>query len=339
VKMAYATEETPLGTAGSVRNAMEHLTERFVVISGDVLTDIDLGAIIDFHDRKGAMATIGLAHVDNPLEFGIVITHEDGSIERFLEKPTWGQVFSDTINTGIFVLEPEIFDYIEADRPVDFSGEVFPRLLEEGQPLFGAIAEGYWEDVGTLEAYVRAHKDILDAKVEVAIPGFEIRPGVWVGESADIHPEATITGPAVIGDNCRVEPGATIGEYSVLGSNVRVRNDAFLERTVVNDNAYLGDGVRLRGTVVGRSCDLRSGVRTEECTRSRPSRPEQWSTSRSSGSRGAPGASSEPRACRAWPTSTSPRSSPSGSPWPTAARSRRARWSSPRATRAARLAC
>jgi mannose-1-phosphate guanylyltransferase/phosphomannomutase len=264
VKMAYATEETPLGTAGSVRNAMEHLTERFVVISGDVLTDIDLGAIIDFHDRKGAMATIGLAHVDNPLEFGIVITHEDGSIERFLEKPTWGQVFSDTINTGIFVLEPEIFDYIEADRPVDFSGEVFPRLLEEGQPLFGAIAEGYWEDVGTLEAYVRAHKDILDAKVEVAIPGFEIRPGVWVGESADIHPEATITGPAVIGDNCRVEPGATIGEYSVLGSNVRVRNDAFLERTVVNDNAYLGDGVRLRGTVVGRSCDLRSGVRTEE---------------------------------------------------------------------------
>lgn len=264
VKISYATEETPLGTAGSVRNAMEHLTERFIVISGDVLTDIDLGAIIDFHARNGAMATIGLAHVDNPLEFGIVITEEDGSIERFLEKPTWGQVFSDTINTGIFVLEPEIFDYIEADRPVDFSGEVFPKLLEDGQPLFGAITEGYWEDVGTLEAYVRAHKDILDAKVEVEIPGFEIRPGVWVGESADVHPEATITGPAVIGDNCRVEPGATIGEYTVLGSNVRVRNDAFLERTVVNDNAYLGDNIRLRGTVVGRSCDIRSGVRTEE---------------------------------------------------------------------------
>ncbi len=264
VKIAYATEETPLGTAGSVRNAMEHLTERFVVISGDVLTDIDLGAIIDFHDQKGAMATIGLAHVDNPLEFGIVITHEDGSIERFLEKPTWGQVFSDTINTGIFVLEPEIFDYIEADRPVDFSGEVFPKLLEDGKPLFGAITEGYWEDVGTLEAYVRAHKDILDAKVEVSIPGFEIRPGVWVGESADVHPDATIAGPAVIGDNCRIEAGATVGEYTVLGSNVRVRNDAFLERTVVNDNAYLGDSVRLRGTVVGRSCDLRNGVRTEE---------------------------------------------------------------------------
>jgi len=264
VSISYATEETPLGTAGSVRNAKDQLTERFLVISGDVLTDIDLGAIVDFHEKNGAMATIGLAHVENPLEFGIVITREDGSIERFLEKPTWGQVFSDTINTGIFVLEPEIFDYIEPDRPVDFSGEVFPQLLADGKPLFGAVAEGYWEDVGTLEAYVRAHKDILDGKVEVEIPGFEMRPGVWVGENADLHPEATVTGPAVIGDNCRIEPGATVGEYTVLGSNVRVRNDAFLERTVVNDNAYLGDAVRLRGTVVGRSCDLRNGVRTEE---------------------------------------------------------------------------
>ncbi|HEY6532929.1 MAG TPA: sugar phosphate nucleotidyltransferase [Acidimicrobiales bacterium] len=264
VKISYATEESPLGTAGSVRNAKDHLTERFLVISGDVLTDIDLGAIIDVHEQNKAMATIGLVHVENPLEFGIVITRDDGSIERFLEKPTWGQVFSDTINTGIFVLEPEIFDYIDADRPVDFSGEVFPRLLEDGQPLYGAVAEGYWEDVGTLDAYVRAHKDILDAKVEVDIPGFEVRPGVWVGEHADVHPDASLTGPAVIGDNCRIEPGATVGEYTVLGSNVRVRNGAFLERTVVNDNAYLGDGVRLRGTVVGRNCDLRAGVRTEE---------------------------------------------------------------------------
>jgi mannose-1-phosphate guanylyltransferase/phosphomannomutase len=264
VTISYATEETPLGTAGSVRNAMTHLTERFVVISGDVLTDIDLSAIIELHDEKKALATIGLAHVDNPLEFGIVIAREDGSIERFLEKPTWGQVFSDTINTGIFVLEPEIFDYIEPDRPVDFSGEVFPRLLDDGQPLYGAIAEGYWEDVGTLEAYVRAHKDILDAKVAVDIPGFEVRPGVWVGENADVHPDAVLAGPAVIGENCRIEPDATVGEYTVLGSNVRVRNGAFLERTVVNDNVYLGDGVRLRGTVVGRNCDLRAGVRTEE---------------------------------------------------------------------------
>jgi mannose-1-phosphate guanylyltransferase / phosphomannomutase len=264
VRMVYATEETPLGTAGSVLNARDELDERFLVISGDVLTDIDLGAIARFHEERGALATIGLTPVENPLEFGIVITRDDGSIERFLEKPTWGQVFSDTINTGIFVLEPEIFDDIDGDRAVDFSSEVFPRLLEQGKPLYGAVVEGYWEDVGTLEAYVRAHKDVLDGKVQVDIPGFEISEGVYVGEGADIHPDARIDGPALIGDYCRVEGDARLGEYTVLGTNVRVRAGADLQRAVIHDNTYIGENVRLRGTTVGRSCDLRNGVRGEE---------------------------------------------------------------------------
>src|SRR3974390_1706075 len=145
VRMVYATEESPLGTAGSVRNAMDELDERFVVSSGDVPTDIDLTAVVDHHDAKGALATIALKAVDDPLEFGIVITRDDGSIERFLEKPTWGQVFSDTINTGIYVLEPEIFDFIPDGRAVDFSEEVFPSVLAAGKPLFGYVTGGYWE--------------------------------------------------------------------------------------------------------------------------------------------------------------------------------------------------
>ncbi|MGZ4760557.1 MAG: nucleotidyltransferase family protein, partial [Acidimicrobiales bacterium] len=149
VSISYATEETPLGTAGSVRNAMDVLDERFLVISGDVLTDIDLGAIIDFHHQHQAMATIGLAHVENPLEFGIVITQEDGRIERFLEKPTWGQVFSDTVNTGIYVIEPEVLDHIPAGEPYDFSQDLFPKLLSMGAPLYGHVAEGYWQDIGS----------------------------------------------------------------------------------------------------------------------------------------------------------------------------------------------
>jgi mannose-1-phosphate guanylyltransferase/phosphomannomutase len=264
VRMVYATEESPLGTAGSVRNARDELDERFLVISGDVLTDVDLGAIARFHDERQALATIGLVRVEDPLEFGIVITREDGTIERFLEKPTWGQVFSDTINTGIFVLEPEIFDYIDADRPVDFSSEVFPRLLEEGLPVYGAVVEGYWEDVGTLDAYVRAHKDVLDGRVAIDLPGFEISDGVYVGEGAEIHPDAVIDGPAIVGDYCRIEAGARLGEYSVLGINVRVRKGADLQRSVVHDNTYIGENVRMRGTTVGRACDLRNGVRSEE---------------------------------------------------------------------------
>ncbi|MEJ7585130.1 MAG: nucleotidyltransferase family protein, partial [Acidimicrobiales bacterium] len=188
VRIVYAQEDQPLGTAGSVRNAMAELDERFLVISGDVLTDIDLSKIVAFHEEHDALATIGLVSVDNPLEFGIVITREDGTIERFLEKPTWGQVFSDTINTGIFVLEPAIFDFIDEGRPVDFSSEVFPALLAAGRPLYGAVAEGYWEDVGTLEAYVSVHKDVLDGKVQVEVPGFELSDGVWLGEGPSCTP-------------------------------------------------------------------------------------------------------------------------------------------------------
>ncbi len=263
VRMVYATEETPLGTAGSVLNARDELDERFLVISGDVLTDMDLTAVVDFHERKGALATLALCAVENPLEFGIVIADENGAIERFLEKPTWGQVFSDTINTGIYVLEPEIFDFIPGDRPSDFSGEVFPEVLAQGRPIYGCVAEGYWEDVGTTEAYLRAHQDILDGKVQVDIGGFEIRPGVWLGKGSTIDPAATVEGPAVIDENCAIGAGAVLGEYSTLGSNVRVADGAEVRRSVVHDNAYFGPGCRVAGAVIGRSCDLRRGASCE----------------------------------------------------------------------------
>jgi mannose-1-phosphate guanylyltransferase/phosphomannomutase len=263
VRMSYVSESSPLGTAGSVTNAREELKEPFLVISGDVLTDMDLSAVIKFHKDKGALATLGLKSVPNPLEFGIVMTREDGSVDRFLEKPSWGEVFSDTINTGIYVFEPAIFDYIPAGQ-ADFSSDVFPRLLSEGAPLCGCVTDCYWEDVGTLEAYTRAHQDILDGRVQVDVPGFSMAQGIWLGEGAEIDPKAEIIGPALIGDYCRVEAGAVLGEYTVLGRNVRVGADAYLERVVVHDNAYLGPGVQLRGCTVGRSSDLRRGARLEE---------------------------------------------------------------------------
>jgi len=263
-RLRYATEEAPLGTAGSVRNAAAELDDTFLVISGDVLTDIDLTEVLKSHKQSEAMATIVLKRVPNPLEFGIVITREDGTIERFLEKPTWGEVFSDTINTGIYVLEPQVFDLIEAGRSVDFSEEVFPAALAQGRPLAGFISDGYWEDVGTLDAYRRAHHDILDGRVQIDVPGFRIGEGVWLGEGADIDTAARIDGPVLIGDNCRVEAGAHLQEYTVLGADVVVKSDAFVQRAVVHDHVYIGPSVRLRGCVVGRSCDLRYGARAEE---------------------------------------------------------------------------
>ena len=264
VTLHYAHESVPLGTAGSVGNARDLLDERFLVISGDVITDIDLGALVLAHDARRAIATIALTAVESPLDFGIVITRGDGTIERFLEKPTWGQVFSDTINTGIYVLDPSIFDHIATGRSVDFSSEVFPKLLAEGIPIYGAVAEGYWEDVGTLDAYLRAHKDVLDQKVRVTIPGFRVNNGIWLGDGAEVSPGATVVGPAVIGPGCTIEAGCELGAYTVLGSNTRLLADVEVDRCVLHDNVYVGAGARLRGAIIGRGCSVRSNVRIDE---------------------------------------------------------------------------
>jgi mannose-1-phosphate guanylyltransferase/phosphomannomutase len=266
VSMRYATEDSPLGTAGSVRNASDELDDTFLVISGDVLTDIDLTAFVKAHRDANASASIALKHVDNPLEFGIVITKPDGSIERFLEKPSWGEVFSDTINTGIYVLEPDVFDFIPENEVVDFSGDVFPALLEAGHTMHGHITDDYWEDVGTLEAYIHAHTDVLDGHVKVDIGGFRLGDGQWIGSDVEISPQARIDGPVVIGDSCRVEAGAQLREYTVLGTDVIVKADAFVERAVCHDHVYVGPGTNLRGCVIGRNTDLRAHVRVEDGT-------------------------------------------------------------------------
>src|SRR6266487_3204719 len=191
VDLTYATETTPLGTAGSVKNAAEQLDDTFLVISGDALTDVDLGELVAFHRRSGAVVTVALKRMDNPLEFGIVITGEDGRIERFLEKPGWGEVFSDTINTGIYVIEREILELVP-EGEVDFSKDLFPKLLEMGLPMYGYVTDRFWTDVGTLEAYMAAHRAVIDREVDVDIEGFEVRDGVWLGEGGEIDPDAAI---------------------------------------------------------------------------------------------------------------------------------------------------
>jgi mannose-1-phosphate guanylyltransferase/phosphomannomutase len=265
MSLSYATEEMPLGTAGSVKNAQDALRdERFLVISGDALTDIDLTDLVRFHKENGALVTIALKRVPNPLEFGIIIIDDDGRVQRFLEKPTWGQVFSDTANTGIYVMEPEVLDHVAAGEPVDWSGDVFPKLLAEGAPLYGYVADGYWEDVGTHESYLKAQADMLSGKIDIEPDGFEVSPGVWVAEGAEVDSEAVLKGPLYIGDYAKVEAGAELREFTVLGSNVVVKEGAFLHRAVVHDNVFIGPSTNLRGCVVGKNTDVMAGARIEE---------------------------------------------------------------------------
>jgi mannose-1-phosphate guanylyltransferase/phosphomannomutase len=264
MSVGYSVEESPLGTAGSVRLAARQLDETFLVISGDALCDVDLGELIAFHKEHGAAVTIGLKSVDNPLEFGIVVTDEEGRIERFLEKPSWGQVFSDTINTGIYVLEPEVLRHVPTDRPYDFSKELFPYLLEMGRPLYGYAMDGYWQDVGDLDQYRQANFDALDEKVRLNIPGIRIRGNVWLGEGVEIADLDQVEGPALIGNYCRIAPGASVGEYSVLSSTVTLRERARTTRSVIDASTHIGRSCLIEGAILGRSCDIRSHVRIHE---------------------------------------------------------------------------
>lgn len=264
VSLSYTVENTPMGTAGSVKNA-QHLIgdEPFVVISGDALTDVDLSDVISFHREKGGAVTIVLKRVPDPLEFGVVITDDDGRIERFLEKPTWGQVFSDTINTGIYVCEPRIFDLIPSEGQFDFSSELFPLLMERGESLYGYVTDRYWADIGSLAGYLQAHWDILDGSVGVYVPGVKAANAVWIGEGADIDPDARIGDHVIIGSNVKVRAGAEIGDYSIIGDSCLVGVGTTLERAVVWSDSFVGAGASVRGAVVCRRADIRARASVE----------------------------------------------------------------------------
>ncbi|MHB9053188.1 MAG: sugar phosphate nucleotidyltransferase [Thermoleophilia bacterium] len=257
VSIEYSVEESPLGTAGSVRNAFEHLDETFIVISGDALTDFNLTEVIDFHKSKGSMITLALKSVENPLEFGVVIVDEDNHVKQFLEKPSWGQVFSDYVNTGIYVLEPEIFDYIPENTKYDFSQELFPKMLARGKPMYGYPCDGYWQDIGNINQFLRANHDALDGKVSVNIPGIRLRENIYIGEKLNLDSLDNIRGPALIGNYAKIDTDAKIQPYTILGNNVVVKDNAETDHCVVDSNTYIGSGAKVSGAIIGKNCDIK----------------------------------------------------------------------------------
>ena len=250
VNFQYFVEETPLGTAGSVKNAGSFLDETFVVVSGDALTDLDLTSAFDFHRRNKALATLVLTRVECPLEYGVVITDREGNITQFLEKPAWGEVFSDTVNTGIYILEPEVLEYFEPNRKFDFSQDLFPLLLRNSKPLFGVAIPGYWCDIGNITQYLESQRDALAGRVKINMFGEEVEPGVWVGQNVNINSSATVTGPVLIGDNCRIGSGVKLEPYSVLGQGTILGNNSSIKRSIIWDNCFVGPNSAIRGAVL-----------------------------------------------------------------------------------------
>lgn len=260
VSINYYVEHTPLGTAGSVKNAEQFLDDTFVVISGDALTDMDIGEAIDFHKQKKSIATLILKKVDIPLEYGIVVTDEEGRVTRFLEKPSWGEVFSDTVNTGVYILSPEVLGYYKKDEIFDFSRDLFPLLLKEKKPIFGYVTEDYWCDIGDIKAYIQSHIDILDKKVKISMPGRETEPGIWVDEDVEIDESAVIIPPCVIGKKTKIKKESVIGGYSVIGENNIIGERSGIKRSIIWKNCLLDKNVQLRGSVICNKVHFRDNT-------------------------------------------------------------------------------
>ncbi len=284
LKMKYFLPTGDLGTAGCIKFAQEELDETFLVMSGDVLTDFDLTDALKFHKEKKALATMVLTRVTNPLPYGVVIIDEAGRITRFLEKPSWGEVFSDTINTGIYILDPKVLDEIPADRNFDFSKDLFPKLLQEKKPIYGYVANGYWKDVGDLREYRLAHQDILEGRVSIKVQGKKMHfvkkeheAVVWADKDVDVQDGVEFYGNCILGKNCRIESGAkiensVIGENCVIGSgsqisgsvlwkNVRVGRESVVREAVIGEKTLIGDRCHIQvGATIADECVIGTGA-------------------------------------------------------------------------------
>jgi NDP-sugar pyrophosphorylase family protein len=253
----------PLGTAGAVRYAGEALHESVVVFNGDVLTDVDLASVIALHRERRAKATIVLTPVDNPTAYGLVETDERHNIRRFLEKPKAEDVTCNTINAGIYVLEPDTFDRIPKDTPWSIERSFFPSLIERGETFVAYVDRGYWIDIGTPEKYMQVHRDIMDGRYRAA----PFPPGsraAWIAPEARVEEGAVVEGPCFIDDGTVVKAGARIGPYSVIGRQCHIEDQAVVEDAIVWANSRISQEALVRRSIVGRHCHVGRNVTMED---------------------------------------------------------------------------
>lgn len=256
VNIRYIHETKPLGTGGAIKNARRFIKNTAVMFNGDVITDINLGKVIDFHRSRKAIFTDVLVPVDDPSAFGLVRTERDGKILEFLEKPKKNQIKGISyINAGIYVVEPELFSYIPANVNVSIEKETFPLLIKEKQNFYGyKVSKPYWIDVGTPERYMSVQFDIISKKIKInKINSKEIKNKVWIGKNSSFHSKKSFIPPVYMGNNCKIAKNAFV-KNSCLGSNVIVKEGASIENSIIWDNSIIGKGVKLNGCILGYSC-------------------------------------------------------------------------------------
>src|SRR5215204_5582627 len=254
LRLRYVVEPIPLGTGGAIRYAGDHLTESVVVFNGDVLTQVDLAAVLRLHRERKAKATIVLTPVDNPRAYGLVETDKAGNVSRFLEKPGEDEITCNTINAGIYVLEPDTFERIPKDTAWSIERSFFPSLIERGETFVAYIYDGYWIDIGTPAKYLQVHRDIMDGGYSA--PPFNGTSKAWVSPDARVDETAQIQGPCFIDEGTVVKAGAKILPYSVIGRQTHVEEGATVDGSIVWPNGWIGPEAVLRNSIVGRNCHL-----------------------------------------------------------------------------------
>lgn len=279
VNLTYVVEEKPLGTAGAVKNVAEHIDGTFFVFNGDVFTDLDLTAMLAFHRKKKAVASIALTPVDDPSRYGVVETDDEGRVKAFIEKPPREEAATNMINAGTYILEPETLGYIPSGSHYMFERGLFPRLLAEGKTVCGYPSDAYWIDIGTPENYYQLNLDLLQGKASTPLTvhsghrrcsihrGSRIEGHVLMGDGCVIGSDVHIKGPAVLGDGCVIEEGAII-EQTVMWHNVRVGAGARLIHCAVASDCSVGSCCRLdAGCILGEAVEIGAGSHLEQGTR------------------------------------------------------------------------
>jgi mannose-1-phosphate guanylyltransferase len=260
IKLSYSLEEKPLGTAGAVRLAGGHVDGTFFVLNGDTFSDIDYTGMLAFHRRNHAAATIALAHVDDPTRFGVVETDESGRVKAFIEKPSWDKVTSHWINAGVYILEPSVLDMIPPGQFYMFEKGVFPGLLEQGGRVFAYNSHSYWIDMGRPSQYHQLNCDLLHGRCSSPLHKGQ---SISIAEGCDIHPSASITGPAMISPGCKIGEGVVIRGPAVIGRNCIIGKRAVIENSILWDGISIGAGAAISGSVIAGGAKIDDNARLE----------------------------------------------------------------------------
>jgi mannose-1-phosphate guanylyltransferase len=263
VRLAYGVEEQPMGTAGAVKNVAAYLDSTFVVLNGDIFTDLNIAGMLARHRENGARASIALHRVADPSAFGVVETDSRQRVKRFIEKPPRDKATTNWINAGTYILEPEVLEYIPGGHYM-FEKGLFPRLLEAGEPVYGYPSSGYWTDMGTPGKYLSLNQDLLTLKakgplVPVADDGVYCEPGVA------IHHSAEVAAPVVIGGHCRIGRGVRIRGPVVIGPGCRIGEGASIESAVLWDSVRVGAGASLSQCIISRHTGIEPGGQVSGC--------------------------------------------------------------------------